>query len=68
MRQDMLREKLAYYEISDAANADIIQRVATFPKKDFVLDLRPFVPQYERDRLPGFFDLVQVQIKQVLKA
>lgn len=64
---DMVSRKLEYYEISDVSNADIIQRVATFPGKDFVLDLRPFVPQHERDRLPEFFELVQNQIEQVLK-
>jgi predicted nucleotidyltransferase component of viral defense system len=65
VRQDMLRKKLAYYEISEIANSDIIERVASFSKKDFVLDLRPFVPLNERDRLPEFFDMLQVQIKQV---
>jgi predicted nucleotidyltransferase component of viral defense system len=65
VRQDMLRKKLAYYEISEIANSDIIERVASFSKKDFVLDLRPFVPLNERDRLPEFFDMLQAQIKQV---
>ncbi len=67
VRQDMLREKLAYYEIVEVTNADIIQRVAMFPKKDFVLDLRPFVPLNERDRLLEFFEVLQEQIKQALK-
>lgn len=67
MRQDMLREKLAYYEISEVMNVDIIRKVGEFPKKDFVLDLRPFVPANERDRLPEFFDLLQAQIKQILQ-
>ncbi len=64
VRQDMLRKKLAYYEISEIANSDIIGRVASFSKKDFVLDLRPFVPLNERDRLSEFFDILQAQIKQ----
>ena len=67
VRQDMLRKKLAYYEISEAANADIVKRVASFSKKDFVLDLRPFVPLNERDRLPEFFDILQAQIAQRLQ-
>lgn len=64
VRQDMLRKKLAYYEIFEVANLEIIERVASFPKKEFVLDLRPFVPLNERDRLPEFFDTLQAQIKQ----
>ena len=65
VRQDMLRKKLAYYEISEVTNSDIVERVSSFPKKDFVLDLRPFVPLNERDRLPEFFGILQAQIKQV---
>lgn len=66
IRQDMLRKKLAYYEITDITNADIVDRITAFPKKDFVLDLRPFVPLNERDRLPGFFEIVQEQIRKAL--
>ncbi|MBI5824069.1 MAG: nucleotidyl transferase AbiEii/AbiGii toxin family protein [Chloroflexi bacterium] len=64
VRQNILRKKLAYYEISEVSNSAIIERVASFSKKDFVLDLRPFVPLNERDRLSEFFDILQVQIKQ----
>jgi predicted nucleotidyltransferase component of viral defense system len=64
---DLLRKKLAYYEIPEIANSDIVERVASFPKKDFVLDLRPFVPLNERDRLPEFFEILQAQIKQALE-
>jgi len=67
VNQDMLKKKLAFYEISKVTNADIIKRVASFPKKDFVLDLRPFVPINERDRLSEFFEVVQTQIKQILE-
>jgi predicted nucleotidyltransferase component of viral defense system len=66
LNQEMLKKKLAFYEISKITNADILKRVASFPKKDFVLDLRPFVPLNERDRLPEFFEMVQVQISNAL--
>ncbi len=68
VRQDMLRKKLAYYERKEVTNSDIVERVTSFPKKDFVLDLRPFVPLNERDRLSEFFEILQAQIKQMLKA
>ncbi|MCK6538676.1 MAG: nucleotidyl transferase AbiEii/AbiGii toxin family protein [Anaerolineales bacterium] len=63
IRQDMLRKKLAFYKISKVTNADIVKRVASFPKKDFLLDLRPFVPLNERDHLPEFFEILQSQIE-----
>ena len=68
VRGDMIRKKLAYYELSEITNSDILARAASFPKKDFVLDLRPFVPQNERERLPEFFEILQLQIKQALLA
>lgn len=63
VRQDMLRQKLAFYKVSKVTNADIVNRVASFPKKDFLLDLRPFVPSNERERLPEFFEILQSQIE-----
>ncbi|MFZ5858815.1 MAG: nucleotidyl transferase AbiEii/AbiGii toxin family protein [Chloroflexota bacterium] len=66
VNQEMVKKKLAFYEISNFVNADILKRVASFPRKDFVLDLRPFVPLNERDRLPDFFEMVQSQIQNAL--
>lgn len=66
IRQDVLQKKLAYYDISTATNKDIIERIASFPKKDFVLDLRPFVPSNERDHLPELFEILQEQIRKAL--
>lgn len=64
VNQNMLRKKLAYYKLSKISNADIVKRVASFSKKDFVLDLRPFVPLNERECLPEFFEILQAQIEQ----
>lgn len=66
IRQAMLHKKLAYYDMPNTTNADIIERISSFPKKDFVLDLRPFVPLNERDRLTEFFEIVQEQIRKAL--
>ena len=66
VNQEMLKKKLAFYEISKITNADIRKRVASFSKKDFILDLRPFVPLNERDRLADFFEMVQTQIESIL--
>jgi predicted nucleotidyltransferase component of viral defense system len=66
IRHDMLLKKLAYYEISDISNADIVKRVASFSQKDFVIDLRPFVPINERNRLSKFFEVIQTVVQQNL--
>lgn len=66
IRRDMVNKKLAYYKIADTAPQDILKRVASFPRKDFVLDLRPFVPLNERERLPEFFDVLQAHIQQAV--
>lgn len=66
IRHDMLLKKMAYYEISKISNDDILKRVSSFPQKDFVVDLRPFVPTNERERLPKFFEVVQTVIQQKL--
>jgi hypothetical protein len=61
----MLKQKLAYYNLKKVDDAAVLERIASFPKKDFILDLRPFVPANERERLAGFFDLVQDQVRKV---
>jgi hypothetical protein len=66
IRPDMLIKKMLYNDVSDVSNADIIKRVSSFPQKDFVVDLRPFVPINERERLPKFFEFVQAVIQQKL--
>lgn len=64
LQKPLILKKLAFYDIRDVQNADILKRVASFAKKDFVLDLRPFVPLNERERLPEFFEMVQERLKQ----
>jgi len=66
LHQDLVRKKLTYYNVPDVTNTAIVKRIASFPKKDFVLDLRPFVPSNEREQLSGFFDLLQEQIRKEL--
>lgn len=65
-RSDLIRRKMEYYQLSEISAEDILARVATFPKKEFMFDLRPFVPQNERERLPEFLEYVQSYLKQAL--
>lgn len=62
---DLVRRKLAYYDLETLTEADIRERIASFPQKDFVMDVRPFVPQDERERLGEFFVYLQSQIQQI---
>jgi hypothetical protein len=68
IRRDMLRKELSFYEMANVTNEEIVERVVTFPRKDFVLDLRPFVPLHERDRLPEFYEVLQEQIRRALQS
>lgn len=61
-----MKKKLNYYQLAGVQTEDIFKRITSFPKDEFVLDLRPFVPERERARLNDFFAYAQVQIKQVL--
>ena len=66
IKTDMVKKKLAYYKLTNVTNEDIRERIMSFPQKEFVLDLRPFVPQNERERLPDFFKYLQSQVEQAL--
>lgn len=68
IRHDMVVKKMAYYEVSNISSADILKRVSSFPQKDFVVDLRPFVPINERERLSKFFEIVQTVIQQKIES
>ncbi len=63
---DHVKEKLNYYKLNDLTPKDILKRVSSYPKEEFVVDLRPFVPERERERLDDFFDYIQDQIKKSL--
>jgi len=62
----LVQEKLKYYELGKTPKQDILKRIASFSESDFILDLRPFVPVNERERLPEFFKYVQDYIQQKL--
>lgn len=65
LNNTFVREKLKYYSLT-VKREDIIQRIASFNAKDFILDVRPFVPVNEREKLPEFFKYVQDYIQQKL--
>lgn len=58
----LIREKLKYYQITDSQLRFLLQKVGQFSEKEFVADMRPFVPIDERDKLKDRF----IYIKEFL--
>jgi len=67
LNEKIILEKLKYYKIYSFNKEEILKRLEDFDKKDFILDLRPFVMNNERDRLGDFFDYVKDYIVKFLK-
>lgn len=53
---NLVEEKLKYYGISKFEKEELIEKINKFSKEKFILDLRPFVPINEREKLADFFD------------
>ncbi len=64
----VIQKKMAYYNISEITPTQILDKVLEFPEKEFVTDLRPFIPQNERASLPEFFRYLKDSLQQALKA
>ncbi len=55
LRDDFIQKKLDYYNLKwSTAKADLKEKLLNLNIKNFVLDLRPFVPLNERERLAEF--------------
>jgi predicted nucleotidyltransferase component of viral defense system len=55
VRPDFIQKKLNYYSLKwPAAKKELKEKVERLEINDFVLDLRPFVPMNERDKLADF--------------
>ncbi len=51
----LVKEKLKYYQLESVKKEEILKRIKQFSQKDFILDVRPFVPLNERQNLKDFF-------------
>lgn len=56
IKRDLVEKKLTYYGIRVFKTDQLITTITTFSKEKFVLDLKPFVPINEREKLADFFD------------
>ena len=54
----LINKKLKYYNLKLNKN-NILKKIKNFTKKDFILDLRPFVPINERDKLGELFEYIK---------
>ncbi len=64
----LIKEKLAYYGLDEKGKEEIIQRIDAFPKREFILDIRPFISLSEREKLPQFFDYLKDFLRTHLSA
>jgi len=62
----LVEEKLKYYKINSFIPNTLITKMSKFSKEKFVLDLKPFVPINEREKLADFFDYTVAFLKNRL--
>ena len=66
VNNDLIREKLKYYKLDQITNKAILEKIRQLGVKEFVSDIRPFVPIAERDDLPEFFAYIQKFLEEKL--
>lgn len=65
--QEFIQEKLNYYGLKlPEAFASLKKKVVSVSEKDFIIDLRPFIPVDQREKLPEFLGYIKDYISQVL--
>lgn len=57
--ESLVKNKLEYYHLEKTGKEEILEKINKFQKKDFILDIRPFVPINERNKLTDFFDYIK---------
>lgn len=66
VEEKLIRKKLKYYNLEKIKGEEIFKKIEQFSKKDFIQDLRPFVPISEREKLLTFFDYLKNYLKEKL--
>ncbi len=64
----LVEKKLAYYEIKKFIPKQLAKKIKEFSQRKFVLDLRPFVPVNQRDKLADFFEYTVVFLEKKLSS
>ncbi len=63
--EQLIAKKLAYYS-ETFSKLEFIEKIQSFPKKDFVADLLPFIGKKERDSLDTLYGVIQSYLMQKL--
>ena len=63
---NLVKEKLKYYHLAGVKKDKILSQIESFSKDKFILDLRPFVPINEREKLGDMFDYIKNYLKENL--
>lgn len=66
VNSELVKKKLQYYKITGSQIKPLIKNIQEFPVKDFVADLRPFVPINERGELEKRFEYIKTYFSEKL--
>lgn len=66
IEKNLVEKKLKYYNIKAFKPKQLVTKINKFNKEKFVIDLRPFVPINEREKLADFFEYVVSFLKNKL--
>jgi len=58
LKNELVQKKLGYYKMT-LNHENLMKRISSFPKKDFVLDLKPFITLPERQKLESLYNYIQ---------
>ena len=64
--KNLVKKKLKYYGLKDIKKGEILKKIEKFSKKEFILDVRPFVSLEQRDKLSDFFDYIKDYLRKNL--
>lgn len=62
LNNNLIKEKLLYYRITDTQLKTLADKIRNFSEKEFIIDLRPFVPISEREKLKERFEYIQAYL------
>ncbi len=64
---EIIKEKLKYYKLKEHDLSKILDKIEKFNKKDFIIDLRPFVSANNREKLSELFDYIVEYLKSNIR-
>lgn len=65
---DLVKKKLKYYKLKYKFNKEILSQLDDISLKDFVLDMRPFLPIVEREKLPKLHEYIKDFLTEKLRS